>query len=120
VFIKKIIKIARLGRFRTSNIRGGEYAKFTLIYGGNGRGKTTLCSVLRSFQLNESRHILERTSFGAKSTPEVQLLLDSGTATFSDGKWSKTSSELRIFDAQFVSDNVHDGENVETEHRRNY
>lgn len=108
------------GRFRANKIRGGEYAKFTVFYGGNGRGKTTLCAALRSFQLNEPRHVLERATFGTKFGPEVQLLLDSGTASFSGGKWSATSADLRIFDAHFVSENVHDGESVDTEHRRNF
>lgn len=120
MFIRKITKVSALGRFRTSKIRGGEYSKFTAFYGGNGRGKTTLCAALRSFHLNEPKHLLERTSFGSNAGPEVHLLLNGGTANFTGGQWSASNADLKIFDAHFVSENVHDGESVDTEHRRNF
>ena len=52
MFLKKITGIKLVGRFRSGDISGGEYARYTLFYGGNGRGKTTICAILRSLQLN--------------------------------------------------------------------
>ena len=65
MFLKKIAGMKGVGRFKTGRVNGGKYSKYTLIYGGNGRGKTTLCAVLRSLQRNEPGIILRRKSFGA-------------------------------------------------------
>jgi wobble nucleotide-excising tRNase len=120
MFIKKIVKLKSLGRFHIGNISGGEYARYTLFYGGNGRGKTTICAALRSFQQNDASYINERKTFGASTDPEVQLLLDSGSKSFSQGRWNATSSEIHIFDGHFVAENIHNGEEIDTEHRRNF
>jgi ABC-type cobalamin/Fe3+-siderophores transport system ATPase subunit len=57
VFLKKITTLTSIGRFKSARISGGEYGQFTLIYGGNGRGKTTLCAVLRSLKLDDPKVI---------------------------------------------------------------
>ena len=78
MFLKKITALKNVGRFKAARIGGGEYGRFTLIYGGNGRGKTTLCAVLRSLQRNDPKLIQRRKTFKATSEPEVSLLLDGG------------------------------------------
>ena len=48
--LKKIIAIKNVGRFRNSAATGNpQLGKYTLILGANGFGKTTICSVLRSW-----------------------------------------------------------------------
>ena len=72
VFLKKITAIKNVGRFKAARIGGGEYGRFTLIYGGNGRGKTTLCSILRSLQRNDpkcQRRGKSRPACRSKSRP---------------------------------------------------
>ena len=53
MFLKKVTTIRSVGRFKAARIAGGNYDRFTLIYGGNGRGKSTLCAILRSLQTND-------------------------------------------------------------------
>lgn len=120
MFLKKITIIKNVGRFKAARISGGEYGRFTLIYGGNGRGKTTLCAIFRSLQRNDPKLIQRRKTFMATTEPEVGLLLDSGPARFSGGAWTITQPDVHIFDQQFVTDNVHGGDQIDVEHRRNF
>jgi len=120
VFLKKITTIKNIGRFKAARISGGECGRFTLIYGGNGRGKTTLCTILRSLQSNEPKLIQRRKTFLATSEPEVGLIFDGGPARFSGGAWTAAQPDIHIFDQQFVTENVHGGEQIDVEHRRNF
>ncbi|MDO3443542.1 AAA family ATPase [Agrobacterium sp. V1] len=120
MFLRKIATIKNIGRFKAARISGGEYGRFTLIYGGNGRGKTTLCAVLRSLQRDDPRLIQRRKTFLATSEPEVQLAFDVGLSRFSNGAWTNAQVGIEIFDQQFVTENVHGGEQIDIEHRRNF
>ncbi|HYA44213.1 MAG TPA: hypothetical protein VED59_01295, partial [Acidimicrobiales bacterium] len=92
---------------------------YNLIFAENGRGKTTLCAVLRSLQSGDPAHVFGRTTLGARGAPEIRVLLDCGTATFSTGAWSATVPDLAIFDSTFVSENVYSGDTVDLDHKRN-
>ena len=83
MFLKKISGDKDLGRFKAARMSGGEYGRFTLIYGGNGRGKTTLCAILRSLQRNDPKLIQRRKAFNATQEPEVGLLLNGGQTRLS-------------------------------------
>jgi len=53
------------------------FQRFTLIFGENGRGKTTLCAILRSVSMSTPAFIVGRTTLGSTNRPEVQLLMES-------------------------------------------
>jgi len=118
VFLRKITKVQNIGKFHKGGIGGGEYEKFTLFYAGNGRGKTTLCAVLRSMKTDNATIIEDRRTLGETAAPEAQLLLDSGVASFTNGKWKNGKNDLHIYDGTFITENVHAGEQVSTDHRR--
>lgn len=64
--IEKIVQIKRIGYFRNHTANGDvPFRKLTLIYGENGRGKTTLCAIFRSLQTGNHAFITERKSLGA-------------------------------------------------------
>jgi wobble nucleotide-excising tRNase len=118
--LKKIIAVKNIGRFINSAHTGvQECLKTTLVLGGNGFGKTTLASVLRSNGTNDPDIIIGRARLGATSEPDVELLLDSAKATFRKGAWSASVPEFLVFDSAFISDNVHAGDVVDLEQRRN-
>ena len=119
MFIRKITRLTSIGRFTSAGISGGEYQRFTLVYGGNSRGKSTLCGVLRSLQRDDPKELLSRTTFGAKEPVEAQLLLVGGVASFTNGSWNRPSPEMLIFDGKFVSENVYAGEQIAVDQRRN-
>jgi wobble nucleotide-excising tRNase len=118
--LKKIISIKNVGRFRDSAAPGNpQLAKHTVIVGANGYGKTTLCAVLRSLQTGDSAHVLGRKTLGAADAPSIELLLEGGQTAFNGTAWSVTKPEISIFDGVFVAENIHSGEVVDIEHKRN-
>ena len=118
--LKKIISIKNVGRFRNSATSPNpQLGKHTFIAGANGYGKTTICAVLRSLQTGDPAHVLGRKTLGATDAPAIELLLDSGQARFDGAAWNATKPEISIFDGVFVAENVHSGEVVDIEHKRN-
>src|SRR5712671_4069086 len=65
--LKKIISVRNVGRFVNSALPGAPaYAKYTQLYGANGYGKTTLCSILRSAATNDSTIVIGRARVGGR------------------------------------------------------
>jgi wobble nucleotide-excising tRNase len=117
--LKKIISVKNVGRFRNSAMSGNpQLAKHTYVVGANGFGKTTLCSILRSLKNDDASHVMGRKSLGATEDPKIELLFDTGAIRF-DGAWSASRPGIAIFDGVFVSENVHSGDVVDIEQKRN-
>src|SRR3989442_1338111 len=118
--IKKVIKIKNVGRFVNCDANGDvELKRYNLIFAENGRGKTTLCAILRSLQSGDAAPVLGRKTLGATSPPEITILLDGATAAFKAGAWDTTLPGLAVFDSTFVSENVYSGDAIDLGHRRN-
>lgn len=92
---------------------------FTLIYGENARGKTTLAAVLRSLATGNPQLVLERHRLGAQHPPHVVFRHAGGAAVFQNGVWSHPLPDVVIFDDAFVSANVCSGIELQTAHRQN-
>ncbi len=118
--LQKIISIKNVGRFRNSATSGNpQLAKYTFILGANGYGKTTICAILRSLHTGEASHVLGRKTLGIADAATIELLLDSGQARFDGTSWSVKHPAISIFDGTFVAENIHSGEVVEIDHKRN-
>lgn len=119
--LKKFISIKNIGRFKNSASRPNpELCRYTFIVGANGYGKTTLCAILRSLRLGDPTHILGRQTLGVAEAPSVEILPSTGQVLRFDGAaWSGSYPAIIIFDNVFVAENVHSGEVVEIDHRRN-
>jgi wobble nucleotide-excising tRNase len=118
--LTKFVSITNIGRFQSYSAGGDvTFKRSTLIFAENGRGKSTLCAILRSLQSNDPAHILGRTTLGSNAGPSVQLLTGSGPVTFSAGTWTKALPHLAIFDSTFIAENVFSGDSVDLEHKRN-
>ena len=118
--LKKLISIRNIGRFRNYSASGEvECKRYTIIFAENGRGKSTLCAILRSLQSGDPAHIIGRTTLGSSAIPEVRVLADCGTVVFQDRTWTTTIPNIEIFDSYFVSENVYSGDVVSLEQRRN-
>src|SRR5437899_2031661 len=118
--LRKIVSIKNVGRFATYGAsKDVELKRYSLIFAENGRGKTTLCAILRSLQTGDPALVKGRATLGVADPPEIKILLADGqTATFADGEWDTTIPGHAIFDATFVAENVYSGEAVELDHRR--
>lgn len=118
--LQKIIKVKNIGRFRDYTAAGDvTLRKIALVFAENGRGKTTLCAILRSLGANQPDLIAGRQTLGAPGQPEVQLLVDATTVRFQNGSWDVPMPDVAVFDGAFVSQNVYAGDVVDTEQRRN-
>ena len=117
--LKKFVTIKNVGRFRNFNAVGDvELKRHSLFYAENGRGKTTLCAILRSLQSGVAAHVISRTTLGSTDAPEARVLNHGDAVTFTGGAWSATVPEIAIFDATFVSENVFSGDFVDITHKR--
>lgn len=119
--IHKILVVKNIGRFENCSWRGGsQFDSMTLLYGENGRGKSTICDVLRSFQTGIADYITGRKRLGATGDCEATLLSEGNKkATYKVGKWDSTQPALAIFDTTFVHENVYAGDRVDHEHKKN-
>jgi len=117
--LKRIEKVNSVGLLRNANGAGFEFHKATLIYADNGRGKSTLASILRSCSLGQASIVADRQTIDDASPQEIVLQFENGVkVTFSGGAWNAYRSELLVFDTDFVDQNVYSGTHVSPEHRR--
>lgn len=118
--LKKIISVDNVGRLARCRQKGPELNTYNLFFAENGRGKTTLCAVLRSLETGRHEHITERKTISPTAgEPAAVILTDGGEARYQKQAWNKTVPEIAIFDATFVAQNVHAGEFVGRDHRIN-
>lgn len=117
--LQRIEAIQGIGLLHQANGKPFKFEKATLIYADNGRGKSTLATILRSVAANEARLVNVCKTINGTNTPEVVLQFDSGhKVIFKNGEWSEPRPELLIFDADFIGRNVYSGSEVSTDHRR--
>lgn len=95
-------------------------SKVGLIYAENGRGKTTLAAVLRSLGSGDPTPIVERQRLGSANPPQIVVNgAGNSSALFQNGTWQRRLGRVRVFDDNFVADNICSGLNVESDHRQN-
>lgn len=113
--------LRNVGRFDSVNA-GTQLplTKLTLVYAENGRGKTTLASILRSLGNGDAVPIAERQRLGAAHLPQV-VISHTGAppSVFQNNTWSAPLPHVAVFDDDFVAANVCSGLAIDTEHRQN-
>lgn len=118
--IEKFICIKNVGKFADYSASGDTtFRKLTLIYGENGGGKTTLTNILRCLQADDPTLLAQRKTLGGTGPLDATLLISGSPSKFQTTGWTTKFSDLAIYDATFVTENVHTGEEVEHEHRKN-
>lgn len=117
--IKKIISIKNIGKFKNYNANGDvEFKKLTLIYGENGKGKTTLSEIFRSLKENSPNPINIKKTVTSSDNPSVSLLTSEGRTTF-NGSWTTPLPSIEIFDSIFVERNIHSGFLISSSQKQN-
>lgn len=122
--IEQIRLIKNVGQFEKAS-PPKNFAKMTLIYGENGRGKTTLANVLRSLSTNNPTLIEERkrlrpdTAPDANADPHIVVNANGKQSfIFQNGAWKTHLPEIAVFDDHFVVENVYSGVSVEASHKQ--
>ncbi len=117
--LEKVVRIDNIGRFRNYTANGDvSFRKMTLFYAENGRGKTTLCAILRSLQSGQTELIAERRTLGAADRSFVHMRVNGDDYKFTNDAWTLTHPDIVIFDPVFINDNVYSGDYVEHEHKK--
>lgn len=93
--------------------------KLTLVYAENGRGKTTLSTILRSLSTGEAKLISDRHRLGAVHLPHIVMQIGATSYVFQNGAWSASWPHVAVFDDNFVAENVCSGIDIGSEHRQN-
>jgi len=98
-----------------------QHNRLTVVYAENGRGKTTLTAILRSFATGDPLPIKERRRLGASHPPHVVIHCTAApqAAIFENDAWSRTRPNIDVFDDAFINDNIYSGLSVDPEHRQN-
>jgi wobble nucleotide-excising tRNase len=118
--LNRIISIKSVGRFRNCAASGDvTFRRLTLIFGENGRGKTTLCAILRSLARNDPAFVIGRKTLGSADGPEIQLLISNGNIAFRDGAWQAAFPNIAVFDGTYISENLFAGDIIAADQRRN-
>ncbi|MBP9902307.1 MAG: AAA family ATPase [Verrucomicrobia bacterium] len=118
--IEKFVSIKNVGKFADYSASGDTtLRKLTLIYGENGGGKTTLTNVLRCLQADDPTFLSQRKTLGGTGALGATILISGSPTKFQTTGWTTKFSDLKIYDATFVAENVHSGEEVDHEHRKN-
>jgi wobble nucleotide-excising tRNase len=116
--LEKIVRIAGLAKFQDCSASGPvDFRKVTVVYAENGRGKSSIAQVIRSLSTRCSDYLEERRRL---SDPGViiELRVDGDNARYKNGRWEGPQPMSRVFDEQFVQENVYCGPDVSVENRR--
>lgn len=120
--LEKIIKLENVGLLAKPLTKAIELKQTTLVYADNGRGKSTLCAVLRACSTADAQAMLARTTIGGSGQPAVQLRfnLPTGgtTVSFDKGAWNAAVPNILVFDQTFIERNVYAGGTVGAEHHQ--
>lgn len=119
--VERLTLLRNIGQFDSIAL-GAQlpFAKFTLIYAENGRGKTTVSAVMRSLATGDANLIAERHRLGAAHPPHVIIHVAGGANhTFQHNAWSAPLPTLSVFDDAFVAANVCSGIEIAAGHRQN-
>lgn len=111
--------INNVGRFETVALKETlPLGLFTLMFSENGRGKTTLCSVLRSLTTGDAGPILERKRLSTTGAPRVVITIGGVDVSFDGSAWNAAGPRMLIFDDHFVDTNIYSGLAVTASHRQ--
>lgn len=118
--VEKFQLLRNVGQFDSFNAGANtSLAQLTLVYAENGRGKTTLATVLRSLSKGDSAMIENRRRLGSTHRPHVVLTISGSQIVYQNGAWSQPLPRVAVFDDAFVAANVCSGIEIETTHRQN-
>lgn len=111
--LERLGEIQGIGLLHQANGKPYTCHKATLIYADNGRGKSTLATILRSVATGDPSLITARKTVDGTLPTKVVLQFGSGhKVTFDGGSWSEARPEVLVFDADFIERNVHSGGTV--------
>jgi wobble nucleotide-excising tRNase len=119
--LKQFVAIKGVGLFHDASA-SPMLGRVALVYGENGRGKSTLASILRSCSDGQDAIVTARSTLDGTVAQHIQLTFSDASGAddhvqFSASTWSKPVHQIEVFDADFVSRNVYAGAEINTDQR---
>ncbi|WP_218221035.1 AAA family ATPase [Nesterenkonia sp. Act20] len=116
--LKFIRRISRVGVFNDADGTSFPLESLSLIYAGNGQGKSTLCAALSAAGTGGTDEIIERQAIGTDQPALIKLENGSGDSlVYAKERWIGAPLNTSVFDTAFVERNVHTGGEVRPSHR---
>lgn len=117
--LERIKRITSLGLFADIRPSAHPFRKVSLLYADNGRGKSTLAALMKSYGQNEPALLTNRKTIGATLPQCAELQFSQGNqATFSQGAWKGQFAATHVFDLDFVDTSVYTGGEINAGHRK--
>lgn len=118
--LERIHKITSIGLFNDIRPASIPFRKLSLIYGDNGRGKSTFASIMRSYTNSESNILLSRKTFNTDSDQYIDLQFGQGNRSiFYNNQWDRKFTDFHVFDLDFIDTNVYSGGEIKPGQRKN-
>lgn len=118
--LERIHKITSVGLFKDIRPAAIQFKKISLIYGDNGRGKSTLASIMRSYTHSASNVLLSRKTINSSSDQFIDLQFSKGNrAKFENNQWDRKFTDFHVFDLDFIDTNVYSGGEITPGQRKN-
>lgn len=115
----ELTKIKGIGLLHDAIGKPVPFGRVTAVFGENGRGKSTLSSILTSLGNGDSDLLAGRRTLDGSNEPEVGLKIDGTFHEFKNASWNARSADICVFDLAFVDANVYSGFEVSSDQRRN-
>ncbi len=118
--IESIDALNWFGLFKQATPNGQiQLSKLTLVYGENGRGKSTIADLFRYFGLQDSPAVISRKNWGGAQSPLIKITYAGTQQVFANDIWQNPNPrKIAVFDQKFVDSNVHSGHNISPDHRK--
>lgn len=117
--LDRIQRITSVGLFNDITPTRISFKKTSLIYGDNGRGKSTLASIMRSYTKIAPSILLKRKTLNSTLSQLVDLQFTGGRrAKFENESWNTKFSDFHVFDLDFIDTNVYSGGEISPGHRQ--
>lgn len=112
--------VEEVGRFSFLKQKAEQFSKLSLVFARNGFGKSTLCAILRSISESQPNYITARRRLDAVKETRIQVgWSDGSNVAFGGGKWNSCPAKIYVFDQEFVHQNLHVGDSVTRDNKRN-
>lgn len=112
--------VEEVGRFSILKHKAEQFSKLSLVFARNGYGKSTLCAILRSISESQPNYITARRRLDAVKESRIQIgWSDGSNIAFGGGKWNSQPAKIYVFDQEFVHQNLHVGDSVTRDNKRN-
>lgn len=121
--LKKVIRVQNVGLLRNGSPSPVTFDRVTLVFGENGRGKSTIATALRAASEHDGDELARNQTIDTSDAPAIELLFVSGDGTANnvklhEGSWTGVRPDVHVFDPGFVEGNVFSGQDIRPDQRQ--